>query len=311
MQLNTEFPHNEEALNTIQSADVENDDDPPTEQEVEKSIKALKNRNSPGWDKITAEVLKAGGEHMVKMLQYLFRKIWEDVDTPEDWSKLLINPIHKKGGKLNPENYRAISLTSVPCKVFCKVILLRIEGIIEEFMSESQFGFRTGRGTADAIFVARQILEKAREHNFHIHFNFIDFKAAFDTVWREALWRFMSSVGVNQRIIEIVKKMYQNTQCAVMIGGAMTEWFGVEVGVRQGCILSPTLFNLFLEFAMKELKSIDRELNYREKMSLDIRYADDTTLLSVFFEKLSLSTQELETACLKWGLKINSKKCKF
>lgn len=310
-QLNTEFPHSDAALDSIQLAEVENDNNPPSEREVEKSIKDLRNRKSPGFDKITAEVLKAGGKHMVKMLQYLFRKIWEDVDTPDDWSKLLINPIHKKGDKLNPENYRAISLTSVPCKVFCKVILSRIEGIIEESMGESQFGFRTGRGTTDAIFVARQIMEKAKEHNVPIHFNFIDFKAAFDTVWREALWKFMNSVGVSKRIIDIIKKMYHNTQCAVMIGGTMTEWFGVEVGVRQGCILSPTLFNLFLEFVMKELNSIDRELNYREKTCLDIRYADDTTLLSVIFEKLRLTTQELETACLKWGLKINSKKCKI
>ena len=310
-QLNTEFPHNEEALDTIPPAVVENDDDPPTELEVKNSINTLKNRKSPGWDKITTEVLKAGGEHMVKMLQHIFRQIWEDGVTPEEWSKSLINPIHKKGDKLNPENYRAISLTSVPCKVFCKIILMRMEGQIEEFMSESQFGFRTGRGTTDAIFVARQVLEKAREHNVPVHYNFIDFRAAFDTVWREALWRFLSSVGINQRIINIVKGMYQNTQCAVMIGGSITEWFDVGVGVKQGCILSPALFNIFLEYVMRELKSIDRELTYREKMSLDIRYADDTTLMSVIFEKLRLSTQELEAACQKWGLKINNNKCRI
>ncbi|KAK3882552.1 hypothetical protein Pcinc_013084 [Petrolisthes cinctipes] len=310
-QLNTEFPHNDEAPNDVLEGDAEINDNPPTEHEVETSIKSLKNKKSPGWDNITAEVLKAGGRYMVEMLQCLFKKVWYLEDTPDDWSKLLINPIHKKGDKQNPENYRAISLTSVPCKVFCKIILLRIEGILEESASESQFGFRTGRGTIDAIFIARQILEKAREHNVPIHFNFIDFKSAFDTVWREALWIFLSSVGVNQRMINVIKKMYENTQCSVMIGGSMTEWFCVRVGVRQGCILSPALFNLFLEFVMRELKSIDRELNYREKMSLDIRYADDTTLLSVIFGKLGLSTQELETACMKWGLKINNKKCKI
>ncbi|KAK3888678.1 hypothetical protein Pcinc_007291 [Petrolisthes cinctipes] len=310
-QLNTEFPHNDEAPNDVLEGDAEINDNPPTEHEVETSIKSLKNKKSPGWDNITAEVLKAGGRYMVEMLQCLFKKVWDLEDTPDDWSKLLINPIHKKGDKQNPENYRAISLTSVPCKVFCKIILLRIEGILEESASESQFGFRTGRGTIDAIFIARQILEKAREHNVPIHFNFIDFKSAFDTVLREALWIFLSSVGVNQRMINVIKKMYENTQCSVMIGGSMTEWFCVRVGVRQGCILSPALFNLFLEFVMRELKSIDRELNYREKMSLDIRYADDTTLLSVICGKLGLSTQELETACMKWGLKINNKKCKI
>ena len=74
--------------------------------------------------------------------------------------------------------------------------------------------------------------------------------------------------------------------------------------------MSPTLFNIFLEFVMDELGSLQASLRLDESISRDIRYADDTTLISVIFEKLKLSTQELETACQKWGLKINSDKCK-
>ena len=104
--------------------------------------------------------------------------------------------------------------------------------------------------------------------------------------------------------------MYDNTQCSILVDGQMTEWFEVLVGVRQGCILSPSLFNLFLEFVIDELKTL-REFHLSEDMSADIRYADDTTLISVIFEKLKLSTQELELACQKWGLKINASKCKI
>ena len=66
----------------------------------------------------------------------------------------------------------------------------------EDYLSKSQFGFRAGKGTVDAIFVVRQIIEKSREHNVSLHFNFIDFKAAFDTIWREALWKIMIHVGI-------------------------------------------------------------------------------------------------------------------
>ena len=69
----------------------------------------------------------------------------------------------------------------------------------EEAMKNSQFGFRQGRGTVDVIFIVRQIIEKAREHQVPLHFNFIDFKSAFDTVWRKALWRMMIAIGVDTK----------------------------------------------------------------------------------------------------------------
>ena len=79
----------------------------------------------------------------------------------------------------------------------------------------------------------------------------------------------------------------------------------------QGCILSPTLFNIFLEFVMKKLKSLDQDLQMKNILSVDIRYADDTTLISTVFNKLKISSGELEEACRKWGMKINGGKCKI
>ena len=143
----------------------------------------MKNRKAPGIDAITAEVLKAAGKPMVDMLENIFNLIWNVESTPKDWSRMVVTPIHKKGDKLNPENYRAISLLSIPGKVFCRILLDRMKAKTEEATSESQFGFRPYRGTVDAIFITRQILEKAKEHNVPLHFNFVEFKAAFDTVW--------------------------------------------------------------------------------------------------------------------------------
>ena len=100
---------------------------------------------------------------------------------------MLVTPIHKKGDKLNPGNYRAISLLSIPGKVFSRILLNRMKSKTEAATGESQFGFRPGRGTVDAIFIVRQVIEKAKEHHVPLHFNFVDFKAAFDAVWRKAL----------------------------------------------------------------------------------------------------------------------------
>jgi hypothetical protein len=223
---------------------------------------------------------------------------------------MIVSPIHKKGDKLMRENYRAISLLSIPGKVFLQILLQRMKAKVETKFRESQYGFRSGRGTVDAIFIVRQIIEKAKEKKIPLHFHFIDFKAAFDTVWRTALWKMLKVIGIEHRIVNILKYMYDHTQCSVMIDGKLTQWFQVLVGVRQGCILSPTLFNIFLEFVMDELRSLT-DFHLHADMSTDVRYADDTTLISLIFDKLKLSTEELENACKKWGMKINAAKCKL
>ena len=88
-------------------------------------------------------------------------------------------------------------------------------------------------------------------------------------------------------------------------------WVQVVTGVRQGCLLSPSLFNLFLEFVMKVLRNLDNGIQMGEMSINNIRYADDTTLVDLVFDKLQISTNELEKACSKWGMKINPTKCKI
>ena len=101
-------------------------------------------------------------------------------------------------------------------------------------------------------------------------------------------------VGICKKYVNTtIKYMYENTQCAVTIERTLTGWFAVRVGVRQGCILSPTLFNIFLEFVMEDIASL-HGFQLTNNLSTDIRYADDTTLISTIFEKLQLSTAELE-----------------
>ena len=163
---------------------------------------------------------------------------------PEDWSKGLITPVFKKGDKLDPANYRAITLLSIPG--ICRMVLNRIQETIDNHLREEQCGFRSSRGTTDAVFVVRQIIEKARERRIPIHWNFVDFKAAFDTIWREALWKCLRSIGVDKVLVDLIESMYKQTKCSVMVNGKITDWFEVVVGVRQGCLLSPSLFNLFL-----------------------------------------------------------------
>ena len=157
-------------------------------------------------DKISAETLKAGGEPMRQLLLKIINVAWSEGNTPQDWSKGLITPVvYKKGEKLDQSNYRAITLLSIPGKVFCRMILNRIQVTIDNHLTEEQCGFRSSRGTTDAVFVVRQIIEKARERRIKLYWNFVDFKAAFDTIWREALWKCLRSIGVDQVLVDHIK----------------------------------------------------------------------------------------------------------
>ena len=128
----------------------------------------------------------------------------------------------------------------------------------------------------EAICIVRQVIEKAQEHRVPLHLNFLDFKAAYDTVWRKALWQMMIAIGIDPEIIRIIESIYTKTECAEAIDGQLTEWFVVKIGLRQGYLLSPTIFNSFLEFHMKEMKTLDYTLKLNGGLSIDIRYADET-----------------------------------
>ena len=310
--LNTQFPRDEDALQDIPDPPPANTQSRPfTIEEAESAIKLLKNNKACGWDKIAAETLKAGGLKMREFLLKIINVAWSECKTPQDWSRGLITPVHKKGDKLNPANYRAITLLSIPGKVLCRMILNRIQMTIDDHLAEEQCGFRSSRGTTDAIFVVRQILEKAKERRVPVHWNFVDFKAAFDTIWREALWKCLRSIGVDKALVDLIECIYKQSTCSVMVNGKISDWFDVLIGVRQGCLLSPGLFNLFLEFVMEDVKKLEGGLKMGNMNINNIRYADDTTLLELVFDKLQVSTDTLEKACRKWGMKINASKCRI
>ena len=114
---------------------------------------------------------------MIDVLHEIFNTALREGDVPTEWSKMVVTPIHKKRRFCNAENYHAIALLLIPGKVFNRIILERIRDKTEVFTSNSQFVFRPNRGTTDAIFIVRQIMEKAKERGVNIHLNFLDFKA--------------------------------------------------------------------------------------------------------------------------------------
>ena len=157
-----------------------------------------------------------------------------------------------------------------------KIILHRLHHSTEEFISEEQAGFRKGRSTSEQIFNLRIISEKYAQHNKPLYHVFIDFKKAFDRVWHEALWSSMKRFNINLKLIEAIQSLYSKAESAVYSDGQIGEWFHTTTGVRQGCLLSPTLFNIMLEQIMNDaLENHIGTVNLGGKIITNLRFADD------------------------------------
>ena len=292
-------------------------------------IRGQKGR-APGEDEITAELLKLGGEVVVQWLVSLASSVWESEKIPEDWVKQLTIPLHKKGSYQECDNYRGIALLSVPGKVFCRVIQRRLAERAEQQLRESQCGFRKGRACIDQIFAIRVLAEKAREFNTPLFLSFVDLRKAYDSVNREALWMVLRrKYHLPEKVNRILQALHRGTKGAVRVYGRISAEFPIKSGVRQGDVLAPTLFNLFLDAVIsavlaqhphcgvKMLHNLGDELvGSKRKMSgstliQDLEYADDMALVSDSMDALEEILKCLDGACSNLGLTISSKKSKI
>ena len=283
---------------------------PPNETEVKCAIKATKSGKAAGSDSIHAEMLKADLNTSVKILTDLFRNIWNKNVIPEDWAKGLIAKVPKKGNLQNCNNWRGITLLSIPSKVFCRILLGRIDSAIDTKLRQEQAGFRKGRGCIDQIFTIRNIIEQCLEWNSPLYINFIDFRKAFDSLHRDTLWKIVQSYGVPPKMTALIKMFYHQFQCSVIVNGSLTEWFPVESGVRQGCIISPILFLIAIDWTMrKSISDKPRGIQWTLFNQLeDLDYADDLAVLSTNHTHLQEKTHRTDRFAKQLGLNINNSK---
>ena len=169
------------------------------------------------------------------------------------------------------------------------------------------------RGTRDQIANIRWIIEKAREFQKNIYFCFIDYIKAFDCVDHNKLWKIPNEMGIPDHLTCLVRNLYANQEATFRTGHGTTDWFQVGKGVRQGCILSPRLFNLCAEYNMRNAGLVEAQAGIKiaGRNINDLRYADDTTLMAEGEEELKSLLMKAKEESEKVGLKLNIQKTKI
>jgi len=266
-----------------------------------------------GCDDIPIEFWKHLGEDGIEVLTSLCNAIWRTGNWPTDWKRSIFVPLPKRGDNTRCENYRTIALISHTSKVMTKILQNRLRLYTHREIPKEQAGFRQGRGTRDHIANLRWILESSRERQKPLFLCFIDYTKAFDCVDHDLMWHYLQQLGVPLHIVSLLQSLYKDQEACVRVHQSKTAWFKVRKGLRQGCTLSPQLFNFYSEMILRHAITDSTEAGVKigGYTINNLRYADDTTLLAESKEDLKQMLLKIRDESKKAGLRLNIKKTKY
>ena len=286
-----------------------------TRKEVDNAIKNLKNNKSCGIDGISNEILTCIYNIYPDLFISLFNNILSSGTFPDFWKTSLLSPVHKKGSIYDITNYRGISLTPCISKLFESVLNSRLMQwcLDKKVFSDTQLGFFIGNRTSDAHVILHNLINKYCQKNKKTIFScFVDFEKAFDRVSRPLLFSKLNKYGVTGYFYNVICSMYCGNFACVKLSNRISAPFPVDIGVRQGCVLSPTLFNIFIADLCTSLTNDAAHGLHLDGKSVisNIIWADDIVLLSSTKEGLQYQLDQLSLFSIENHLTVNINKTK-
>jgi hypothetical protein len=282
-----------------------------TMEELELAIRTAKRNKAVGVDRIPAECMKCLSIESKKTLLGLMNKIYKTGELPEDFCVSTFIPIPKKSSARQCSDFRTISLMSHTLKLLLAIVNRRMEKKIDEQLDETQFGFTANKGTRDAIALFKMTVQRALAVNRNIYACFVDYEKAFDRVQHEKMMKALSKYSVDQEDVSLIRNLYWRQKANMKIGSNITEeTCNIEIGVRQGCPLSPRCFNLYAEEIGRHRTFRDTGFKINGRKISSISYADDKVLLAETPQQLQRMVNCLVTESAKYGMRVNTTKTK-
>lgn len=289
-------------------------DVPITQEEIKYALKCLKPNKACSLDAVLNEYLKESVSVLLKPLELLFNYILDKKSFPKQWTKGVIIPVFKKGDTMDPSNFRGITLVSCFGKLFTHIVNERLKrwGSQHEIISDAQFGFKAEFGTVDAIYILESLISKSLRENKKLYCAFVDYKRAFDSVYRNGLWFKIISSGIDGKLLDVIRSIYLEAKSCVKHLNTLSEFFRSDVGLLQGEVLSPILFSLFINDLESYLQQNPDACITLEQLSIYLLlFADDAVIFSDSIQGLQASLNNLESYCDKWNLQVNVAKTKI
>ena len=280
-----------------------------TTEEVNSGIKSLKSGKASSMDMISNEILKTLDSDHRSLLTDMFNACFSNGIYP--WNSSVISPLHKKGNKSDPDNYRAIAVSSVIGKLFSTILLERLIKFRTNNCPDppNQLGFTKKAQTYDHILTMKTIASKYKKLRKPIYAVFVDFKKAFDSVCRQALFLKLAKNGVIGNFYNVLRNMYSNSYAYIKLGGHLSNKFDIKKGTEQGHPLSPDLFKIFLS-DLSPLLEFSNCPTLSNILISHLLWADDLIMLSLDNKTSQLQLDNLAKFCRTWGIEINELKTK-
>lgn len=283
--------------------------------ELETALARSKPGKAPGPDGINNDFLKNLTANMQRILLTLYNKILAEETLPTEWAISKLFLIHKKGDKDNPMNYRGIALLNNILKILTNLITLRLQDWVEErsMLTNSQFGFRRGRGCQEAIYTLYAAISiNLRLEGRKVFAIFVDFRRAFDSVPHGLLWEKLAKLNISKKIITLLSDLYSKAKLKLEINGEESREINIGKGVLQGESASPLLFNLFINDLTEYLRAGGvRGIPIDNKTDIGtILYADDLVILTDTQGMAQKALNLLAEYCQKNQISVNEDKTK-
>ena len=274
------------------------------------ALGSMKCNKSADENGISAEHFHFAPLSLLLRFTALFNEMIRHSFVPKEFKSGFMIPIVKdpRGNKSDPSNYRGITISPIPSKLFEHVLKIVFCDSLKT--SQFQFGFKRKSSTTHALHCLKETVDYYVNHGSRVFCSFLDASKAFDRLVHSGLFIKLMERGVPLPFLKIIMAWYDGLSCRVKWGDQYSSWFDITAGVRQGGVLSPDLYSIYVDDLISQLMSLNKGCYFGNIFAAALFYADDMAILAPSIRGLQALLDVCEAYCLEWDIGLNAKKTK-